>query len=248
MSEKNNIRLILEYDGSQYHGWQRQIGSPTVQQVLEDKIKIMTGESVRLIASGRTDSGVHALHQVCNFATHSKIDPGSMKKGLNSLLPDDIFIKETTYAPQAFHARYDAKSKIYEYRILNQYEPDTFLRFYIWHIRMRLDLAEMAKCVSLLLGEHDFSSFRSSGSGNINPVRKMMRAEIHDCEEGRLYFSFEADGFLRHMVRNIVGTIIDVGLGKIGFHEFEGIFHAKDRRAAGVKAPPQGLFLKMVNY
>jgi len=248
MEDKKNIRLILEYDGSLYHGWQRQKGVSTIQGVMEDRIQLMIKEPVKLMASGRTDAGVHALNQPCNFITRSRIDPESFRRGLNSLLPNDIVIKKAEYAPLDFHSRYHAKSKAYEYRILNQDQPNTFLRNYTWHIRGKLELTGMDRCLSLLKGKHDFSSFRSSGSRNMNPVREMVRAEIHGPEEGIIRLIFEADGFLRHMVRNIVGTVFEVGRGRIDFDQFVEIFQSKDRCMAGIKAPPQGLFLKEVRY
>lgn len=248
MATQKNIRLILAYDGSRYHGWQRQKNAQTIQGVLEDGIQRMTGQPATLIASGRTDAGVHALHQVCHFNTRSDISPESFQRGLNSLVPPDIFIREAAYASPDFHARYGAKSKTYEYRILNRRQPDVFLRFYSWHIRVGLNVDEMKKCLNLLPGRRDFSSFRSSGSGNIDPVRDMTRAEIRTSEGGLLCLLFEADGFLRHMVRNVVGTIVDVGLGKMDAEDFGKILVARDRREAGIKAPAQGLFLKMVRY
>ncbi len=248
MAEEKNIKLVLEYDGSRYYGWQRQTSLPTLQEMLEEKIETMTRETVNLIASGRTDSGVHALHQVTNFKTHTHLDPSTLKKGLNALLPADIFIKQAEYAPLDFNSRYSAKSKIYEYRILNREEPDIFLRSYTWHIAAVLNLEKMAECLSMLIGRHDFSSFKSSGSGNSNPVREMMKAEIRGPEDDLITFSFESNGFLRHMVRNILGTVIEVGRGKIDVVEFMEIFRAKDRGKAGVKAPPQGLFLIIVKY
>jgi tRNA pseudouridine38-40 synthase len=248
MEKKKNIRLILEYDGSRYHGWQRQIDGPTIQGIIEEKIQMMTREPVRLIASGRTDAGVHALNQVCNFITKTRIDQSALQRGLNALLPDDILIKKAEYVPLDFHAMFSAKSKIYEYRILNRKEPDVFLRSYAWHLERGLDMEAMHKCISTLCGKHDFSSFRSSGSGNRNPVREMRRAELQGPAHGLLRFVFEANGFLRHMVRNIVGTVVEVGQGKMGFGEFSEIFQSKDRRKAGIKAPPQGLFLIKVLY
>ncbi|MFH1351159.1 MAG: tRNA pseudouridine(38-40) synthase TruA [Pseudomonadota bacterium] len=248
MNEKKNIRLILAYDGSRYHGWQRQKGMPTIQEEVETCIHKIINEPVKLIASGRTDAGVHALYQVCHFMTLSNIAPESLKRGLNALLPDEIFIKEAEYCPLNFHSRYNTKSKTYEYRILNRMEPDVFRRSYVWHIRRPLDLHEMKRCCFILLGKHDFSSFRSTGSGNLNPVREMMRSEIHGPAEDILNFVFEANGFLRHMVRNIVGTIVEVGRGRIGSQEFMKIFESRDRRMAGMKAPSQGLFLTMVRY
>jgi len=248
VEDKKNIRLILEYDGTRYHGWQRQKGQSTIQEAIEDKIRLMTRETSTLIASGRTDAGVHALNQVCNFITGSKIGPSAMKKGLNALLPDDILIKDAEFVPLDFHSRYLVKSKTYEYRILNRKAPDPFLRHYSWHVPSRLDREEIEKCISSLIGRHDFSSFRSTGSGNINPVREIFKAEIHCPEEGTLRLVFEADGFLRHMVRNLVGTLVEVGRQKIDFDVFTRIFQSKDRRLAGIKAPPQGLFLKTVRY
>jgi tRNA pseudouridine38-40 synthase len=240
--------MVLQYDGTGYHGWQRQKDAPTVQGFLEDRLHQLTGERITVIGSGRTDAGVHALHQVCHFKTRTKLDCETIRKGMNALIPPDIFITSVDEAPLDFHARYSAKSKVYEYRLLNRTDPDLFRRFYSWHLPAALDTDEMARCVSALSGRHDFSSFRSSGSGNVNPVRDMIKAEIHVEQDDFLRFVFEADGFLRHMVRNIVGTVVDVGRKKTGFNEFMDIFRARDRRLAGVKAPPHGLFLVKVRY
>jgi len=248
MMEKKNIRLTIAYDGSRYSGWQRQKVAPTIQAVLEEKIGMMVAEPVTLLASGRTDAGVHALNQVCNFVTHSSIDPERIQRGLNSLLPADICVRGAEYVKLDFHSRFSARSKIYEYRLLNQRQPDVFLRSFTWHVGTRLKLAEMRDCVEWLRGEHDFTSFRSSGSGNTNPIRTMMRSELCDAEEGLLRFIFEADGFLRHMVRNIVGTVVAAGRGKIDVREFIRIVEAKDRGQAGIKAPAQGLFLTEVRF
>jgi tRNA pseudouridine38-40 synthase len=171
-----------------------------------------------------------------------------IKKALNSLLPHDIRVKHAEEAPLSFHARYDVQSKIYEYRIWNQEDPDIFLRHYVWHIIKKLDLESISACLSMLLGKHDFSSFRSARSENINPVRTMLRAEFEQRENGLLVFTFEADGFLRHMVRNIMGTLVGVGKGRISVPKFQEILEAHDRRLAGIKAPAQALFLKMVYY
>ena len=169
--EERKIRLVIAYDGSAYHGWQRQQNAMTLQQVLEESLQEMLGEPVRVFASGRTDAGVHALGQVAHFATHSPLHPDVIKKGLNSLLPDDMVVRLAGYAPHDFHARYRAKRKRYEYRILNTREPDIFRRKYEWHIRKELDKEKMRRCLTMILGKHDFSAFRSTGSGNRNPVR-----------------------------------------------------------------------------
>jgi len=245
---EKTVRLVLEYDGSRYFGWQRQREEPTIQGVLEEAIYRITGERSSLIASGRTDAGVHALHQVCHFRTSSETAPEALKRGLNALTPHNILVKDVRQAPHDFHARYSARSKTYEYRVLNRPDPDVFVRAYVWHVPHGLDLGAMESCMDILPGRHDFTSFRSSGSTNVNPVREMMRSELHRSDPHRLVFVFEADGFLRHMVRNIVGTIVEVGRGKFSFDDFVRILEAGDRRLAGTKAPPQGLFLTTVKY
>jgi tRNA pseudouridine38-40 synthase len=244
-----NINLVIAYDGGRYHGWQRQKKNLTVQGVIEDKLQTLLGQPAKLQASGRTDAGVHAFGQVANFKTSSKISVNALKRGLQSLLPDDIIIKQVEYVSNEFHARYSAISKVYEYSILNREEPDIFRRHYVWHIYRPLNLEMMSKCLSLLTGRHDFSSFKSTGSNNTDPVRTVIRADLlGPFEDGVMKFVIEADGFLRHMVRNIVGTLVDVGLEKIDLENFEEIFKLRDRRLAGIKAPPQGLFLVRVKY
>jgi tRNA pseudouridine38-40 synthase len=176
------------------------------------------------------------------------MDPHILRRGLNALLPSDIWITHAERTPPQFHARYSAKGKIYEYRILNRTEPDIFARRCLWHIKEALDAEEMARCLSLLRGTHDFSAFRASGSGNVNPVRCVTQAALHGPEDGLLRVVMEADGFLRHMVRNIVGTVVEVGKGRMDYERFKQVFASKDRRLAGIKAPPQGLFLMNVQY
>ncbi len=245
---ERNIKLVLAYDGSAYHGWQRQKNEITIQGIIEEKIRVMVGKPVTLIGSGRTDAGVHAINQVANFMTRSTLVPDEIKRGLNSLLPNDILVKQASYVPLSFHARYGATCKIYEYRILNREDPDIFQRNYVWHVRRPLDRDEMAGCLALLEGRHDFSAFRSSGSGNMDPVRRIMRAQLLGPEDDLLRIIIEADGFLRHMVRNIAGTIVDAGLRKMDSDRFKKILESQDRTLAGIKAPPQGLFLVSVDY
>ncbi len=246
---EKNIKLTVAYDGSRYHGWQRQKNGISIQELIEEKLNRMVGAPVKLIASGRTDAGVHALNQVCNFRSSTNIIPESIRKGLNSLLPDDILVKSAEYVPLEFHSRYDALGKVYEYRILNQEEPDIFHDRYQWHIRFPLDTGAMGRCLEILSGTHDFSSFRSSGSDNINPVRTIRRAQIESApSDNAFHIVVEADGFLRHMVRNIVGTVVEVGLGRLGEEEFEEVLNARKREAAGIKAPARGLFLVQVYY
>jgi tRNA pseudouridine38-40 synthase len=248
MKEKN-IRLTIAYDGSLYHGWQRQENGLTIQGIIEEKIQTMLGQPVTLIGSGRTDAGVHALNQVANFRTRSLLGVDEIKRGLNSLLPDDIYVKNAEEVLLQFHARYDAKKKRYEYLILNREEPDIFKRNYVWHVRMPLNTHVMSECMAILVGQHDFSSFRSSGSGKSNPVRSLFISTLYGpADHGLLRIVIEADGFLRHMVRNIVGTVVEAGLGKISADEFRVILESKDRSLAGIKAPAQGLYLVKVEY
>jgi len=246
--EQKNIKMILAYDGSRYHGWQRQKAGESIQQSVEERLRMILREPVSVIASGRTDAGVHAMGQACHFRTGSRLGVDVIRKGLNALLPEDIFVREMSQVEADFHARYSAKGKVYEYRILNREDRDPFQRHYAWHIRTPLDWAEMSKCLSTLEGTHDFSSFRATGSGNTNPVRTIRRAEIGGKQGDLLRILFEADGFLRHMVRNIVGTVVEVGLGRIDPSGFKTILGARDRRRASSKAPPQGLFLMQVRY
>ncbi len=248
MTDPRKLRLRLAYDGTRYHGWQSQKNGITIQEVLEEKLGILTQEPIRVIGSGRTDAGVHALGQACHFETCSRLHPEAVRKGLNSLLPDDVLVRGAREVPSGFHARYDARSKVYEYRMLNRDEPDVFLRRHTWHVARPMDLDAVRRCLSLLRGEHDFTSFRSTGSGNRNPVRHMLRAEMHGTGDGVLRLVFEANGFLRHMVRNLVGTLVDAGAGKTSVEGFSRILEARDRREAGPKAPPQGLFLVSVRY
>jgi len=243
-----NILLVLSYDGTGYCGWQRQINGLSIQEVVEARVKTMCGGEITLIASGRTDAGVHARAQVCNFTTTSTLSVDTLKKGLNSLLPQDIFIISADDAPIDFHARYDAKSKVYAYHIRNREDRDPFERNRHWHIPRPLDMGPMGECLALLMGTHDFSAFKSAGSENRNPVRTVIRAELCRSDEGLVTIQLAADGFLRHMVRNIVGTVVEAGLGKMDQEGFRAVLESKDRQQAGMKAPAQGLFLMEVRY
>jgi tRNA pseudouridine38-40 synthase len=245
---EKNIRLTIAYDGTGYYGWQRQPDKKTIQGVVEEKIGIMVGDKVSLIASGRTDAGVHALNQVANFKVCSNITPYSFFKGLNSLLPDSILIKEARYMPATFHSRYDTKSKVYEYRVYSDKLESPFFRHYAWHISRYLDLEPMKECMEIIRGIHDFSVFCSDGDNKNDNIRTVINAEIIPRGPHWLYFVFEADGFLRHMVRNIMGAIIMAGLSEIRVDYFKDILESKYRRKAGIKAPPGGLYLKRVKY
>ncbi len=243
-----NIKLLIEYDGTNYQGWQVQPKGPTVQGVLEQKLSLITGETVHLIGSGRTDSGVHAFEQVANFKTKSQLDVRSVQKALNSLLPPDVVIQRAEEVEEDFHARKAAMGKVYEYRILNRDIRSAFRHGYAWHIPQKLDLEEMKKTTRFLIGEHDFSSFRSVGTPTRTAIRKIIRAEWKRDRDGFLRFEIEATGFLKQMVRAIVGTLVEVGKGKIDSEGFQKILDSKDRKKAGPTAPAHGLFLKEVKY
>jgi pseudouridylate synthase I len=237
-----NLKIIIEYDGAAYHGWQRQPDDITVQQTLEEKIGVITRERIRLTGSGRTDAGVHAIAQVANFKTVSKIGGINLLRGTNSLLPGDIVIKELIEVDEGFHARYDAKSKVYLYQIFNNKYPSALYRNYSWFIKYPLDIDLIRTAALQLIGTHDFSSFCAADSNTVDHVRKVVDAGVRREENGMMKFLIEADGFLRHMVRNIVGTLIDVGKGKLSPSGFLGVIEARDRSLAGITAPPQGLF------
>jgi tRNA pseudouridine38-40 synthase len=243
-----NIKLMIEYDGTNYLGWQVQPKGATLQGIIEEKLGLLTGESIQLFGSGRTDSGVHAIGQVAHFKTQSQMDVHSMQRALNSLLPRDIVIQKIGEVGEGFHARRHSKSKIYEYRILNRNLRSAFQRGYAWHIPQKLNLTEVKKATQCLVGEHDFSSFRSAGSPTRTTVRRVIRAEWKRGRDGFIRFEIEANGFLKQMVRAIIGTLVEVGKGKMNAEEFRKILESKDRKKAGPTAPAQGLFLKEVKY
>jgi tRNA pseudouridine38-40 synthase len=242
------IKLMIEYDGTNYLGWQVQAKGLTIQGMIEEKLKHLTGGSVHLIGSGRTDAGAHAFGQVAHFKTRSEMDLRSIQRALNSLLPPDIAIKGIEETGEDFHARKQARSKVYEYRILNGAIRSAFLRGYAWHIPQKLDWEEVKRATQKLIGEHDFSSFRSTGTPTKTAIREVFRAEWKRGSDGLMQFEIEATGFLKQMVRAIVGTLVEVGKGKMGAGEFERILESKNRKEAGPTAPAHGLFLKEVKY
>jgi tRNA pseudouridine38-40 synthase len=243
-----NIRLLLEYDGTRYHGWQRQADAVTIQQTLEEALGRLTGAPVALIGSGRTDAGVHALGQVANFRTESAIPLQAFHKGLNSLVPRDIAVLSATEAEPSFHARKSARAKTYEYHILNRPNPSPLQHRYAWWIAQPLDPAALVAAAALLPGEHDFTAFRASGSDNLNPVRRVLAAAWRDAPGGRLTFTITATGFLRGMVRSLVGTMAAVGRGKAPPALLAELLASCARHLAGPTAPPQGLYLVEVFY
>ncbi len=246
---RGNFKLTIEYDGSGFHGWQRQKGCGTVQGEIEKALEILCGQKTALIGSGRTDAGVHALGQVAGFTCRTRLDPATVQRALNSLLPAEIVIRDCQPAGPGFHARFDARRKTYRYRILNRPLPAAVGRQYAWHLRRPLDLAAMRRAAASLIGRHDFAAFEGAGSPRSHTIRHVFTSDCHADEGGAIVaFDIEADGFLRFMVRNIVGTLVLVGLEKIGVNDFAEILQSRERRRAGPTAPPQGLFLMRVTY
>jgi tRNA pseudouridine38-40 synthase len=243
-----NIRLLLEYDGTRYHGWQRQKKDVTIQGVVEAALGRLTGEAVALIGSGRTDAGVHALGQVANFYTSGQLPLKAFRDGLNSLLPWDLAILEAAEAPPEFHARKAARAKTYEYRILNRRVRSPLHHHYGWWLAAPLDLEAMAAAAAALPGKHDFSAFRASGSDNLNPVRQVLAARWQTHPGGWLRFTVTATGFLRGMVRSLVGTMVEIGQGKESPEKLAELLHRGQRHLVGPTAPPQGLYLVEVLY
>ena len=242
------IRLTLEYDGSAYCGWQRQVNVLSIQEVVETCLQKLTGREVRLHASGRTDAGVHAMGQVAHFRTAASLPLAAFREGINSLLPRDIAVLEAGEAPATFHARYDAKAKTYEYRILNRPAPSPLHRRFCWRLSGPLALNRMEEATGLLLGEHDFAGFQSTGGSVQTSVRRVLAASWEARPGGWLIFRITATGFLRGMVRALVGTLVEVGWDKRPPEDLARLLAARDRRLGGPAAPAAGLCLVEVMY
>jgi tRNA pseudouridine38-40 synthase len=242
-----NISLIVSYDGTNYHGWQCQPDLITIQQALQERIETIINHRIKLFAGARTDSGVHANGQTVNFFTNSAIELKGLVRGLNSLLPQDIRIRDAHEVDDDFHSRYSARSKVYTYSILNSVYSSPFYSRYVWHIPYALNVPIMHRTIKLITGIHDFSAFKKKDTLYQNPVREILQAVVK--KRGNfIYVVIEGSGFLRYMVRNIVGTLVLVGSGKIIENDFRTIFESKDREKAGPTAPAKGLFLRRIKY
>lgn len=242
-----NIKLTIEYDGTNYHGWQMQDNAVTVQGVLLKAIYKLTGEDVNLIGCSRTDAGVHALAQVANFKTNSSIPPERFSYALNRLLPEDIVIKSSEEAGADFHARFCAKNKTYKYLIYNSTFPSALLRNRAYHVSHPLDVEAMRKAGGHFLGRHDFSAFKAAGSDVESFERTVKELSIHK-NENLIEILISGDGFLYNMVRIIAGTLIEVGTGKLSPEDVPSIILSGDRKKAGRTAPAHGLYLVGVEY
>ena len=249
-----NLKLTIAFDGTNFSGWQKQINAPTIQGELEKVLGTITNGSVILHGAGRTDAGVHALGMVASFETDSLISLSELQRGANSILPAAIRILKIQTAAPDFHARFSTTSKSYFYTIETGTIQSPVNRLYAVHIPQPLNIDAMRQCLDLLTGTHDFASFEASGSRDKGittgrgSVRTLHKAILSEPDTHSLQFELSGDGFLRHMVRNIVGTVLEVGKGRKTTEEFRTILQAKDRSVASATAPAHGLFLKTVHY
>jgi tRNA pseudouridine38-40 synthase len=243
-----NFKLIVEYDGAAYCGWQRQKNGVSIQQILDEAIALIVCEKVTLIGSGRTDAGVHAINQVANFKSFTLLPAEKIFRGVNSVLPQDIVVKSLEEVSVDFHAQRDVQSKIYVYRICNKGLRPVLGRNYFWFIRFPLNLEMMKKAAQYLIGTHDFSCFCATGTAVKDRVRTIIGIDIQAGADGLIEITVEARGFLKYMVRNIVGTLTEVARGKRNPQDMKEIIASRNRNIAGVTAPACGLFLKEVKY
>ena len=248
------VKLLIAFDGTGYCGWQRQKNGLSIQEEIERALSIICNAEIVLHGAGRTDAGVHARGMTAHFKTSSRVSCRALEKGLNSLLPGAIRILETSDQPADFHARFSALAKTYRYTIVTDQVMPPDRRLYTHHLPFKLDRPIMERCLAELLGSHDFSSFETAGSRDKNypngrgGVRTMYRTYLVEPEDHIVELHFTGDGFLRHMVRNISGTVLEVGRGKRSVEEFVQILRCKDRNQAGATAPSCGLTLLKVHY
>lgn len=252
------IQLLISYIGTAYQGWQQQKEGRTIQGILRETIESITGEQTRLTAASRTDAGVHAMGQVAVVSTHSGLSPDVFMRACNAKLPGDIQILQAKEVHNGFSPRYGARRKRYFYMIFMGRHPSVYLRHYVWNITSPLDLDSMSRASRYLIGEHDFSCFRGAGCGSTRPIRTIFSLDI--TTQKSLSFmsvpmkgpfikiSIEANAFLRHMVRNIVGTLVEIGRGSMAPDGMPTLLTLRDRRKAGPTAPAKGLFLEKIIY
>lgn len=242
-----NIKLVIEYDGKGFNGWQKQPNKLNIQGEIEKAIGEITGEEIELIASGRTDAGVHSLGQVANFKTNSKIDIDKFPYAINSKLKKSIVIKSAKEVPERFHSRYSVHSKTYRYTINNSKFGTALYRDMEYHFPIKLDENKMQEAAKYFEGEHDFKAFKASGTSSKSSVRIIYKAVVKR-QDDRVIIELTGNGFLYNMVRIIAGTLVDVGIGKIKPEEIKNIIEEKDRKKAGKTLPARGLCLLEVQY
>lgn len=243
-------KLLIAYDGTRFHGWQVQPNGISIQEEIQKALSLITREEVKLVGSGRTDAGVHALEQVAHFSVEQHLNLYRVHGSLNGLLPRDIRIMKLETVDESFHAQYSALGKVYRYHLYTDPVLSPFRKGYVWHLPFALDLGKMMLATKAMLGTHDFTSFANeahSGVAAHDPVRTLQRIDLLQ-EPGGFALEFEGDGFLYMMVRNLVGTLVEVASGKRDPESIPALFEARDRRKAGQAAPPCGLFLVKVRY
>ncbi|MCR1898634.1 tRNA pseudouridine(38-40) synthase TruA [Irregularibacter muris] len=242
-----NIQIILGYQGSSYHGWQRQKNAITVQQKVEEALKEVTGQQLEIIGASRTDSGVHANGQSANFLTHSKIPVDKIPYAINSKLPRDIRVYQALERPMDFHSRYHSTGKKYTYHVINNAFGSALDFNRAWHVQKALNIEHMIKANQHFIGTHDFAAFRSTGSSVKTSERTIYASKLWQREE-KLILEIKGNGFLYNMVRIIMGTLIEVGMGKISHKDIPAIIQSRERDRAGITAPAHGLYLEKVYY
>lgn len=241
-------RVVLEYDGARFSGWQHQAQGLCIQDCVEEALgRVFDAPVGRVVASGRTDAGVHALGQVCSFRTERERSARAVRDGLNAVLPPDIACLEAALAAPEFHAQRSAVGKLYRYRLLLGPTRSALRRARVWPVRWALGADAMQQAAEVLVGTHDFSSFRAAGCSALSPVRTLSKARV-ELTDDELHVELYGDGFLRHMVRNIVGSLVEVGRGRRDPAWFAEVLARADRRQAGPTAPPDGLYLVRVDY
>ena len=244
-----NYKIIVEYDGSNYSGWQIQKNTrQTIQQKLEESLTKINKNRVQVTGAGRTDAGVHAAGQSANFFLDVKIPVKKIPIALNTELPADIICKKAEKVDQDFHARYDARGKKYRYRILNSNFNSVFVRNFVYNVYKKLDLKVMQRAAEIFEGSHDFASFCAAGSSVESTVRKIYSIDLYEADDGEIWIDVIGNGFLYNMIRILAGTLIETGLGKRTLSEMESILQSCDRNNAGFTAPAQGLTLMEVFY
>jgi len=245
-----NLKITIQYDGTDYVGWQRQDSGVSIQGLLEDALAPIEGTRAVVHGAGRTDAGVHAIEQVATVALEAAIEPATLVRALNAVLPPDVRVLAAQEVDARFHARFSATGKVYEYRFVNAPFVSPFLYKYAWHIAQPIDVDAMREASGQLVGLHDFAAFQGAGSPVASTARSV-RSIVWEPGEGcdvPLVMRIEGDGFLRHMVRNIAGTLADIGAGRWPPSRMAEILASRDRGHAGRTAPPQGLFLVRVLY
>ena len=245
-----NLKLTLQYDGTDFVGWQRQASGVSIQGLLEDALAPIEGAPVTVHGAGRTDAGVHALAQVASVTLAAELPEPSLARALNAVLPPTVRVLTVEAVNDDFHARFSARAKTYEYRIVNAPIVSAFLYRYVWHVAQPLDVEAMRTAAGPLVGTHDFAGFQGAGSAVATTERTVLELDLDDGAgyDLPLAIRLSGEGFLRHMVRNIVGTLVEVGVGRWDPWRLLAVLESRDRRQAGPTAPPQGLFLTHVRY